>query len=126
MGLAGGKKLSAAGLRPIFRAPADKSNMPPMGWGLKIKIGALIGDLAREALIRKEGIIESLDHQGGGCDGWEVGFATGPGPIVAGIAEAVERGGEEIIKLGEGFDFSDSGEIESVGEGPVFVTDLLL
>lgn len=55
-----------------------------------------------------------------------MGLAAGAGPVVTGIGEAIERSGETIIELGEGFNFPDAGEIKFAGEDLVFVNDLFL
>jgi len=54
-----------------------------------------------------------------------VGFAAGAGPVVARIGEAVERSGEAVIELSEGFHFLKADEVEFAGKDFVFLNDLV-
>jgi len=96
-----------------------------MSGSLKVKCGTILGNFNWETGFGKEGVIECLHHECGDGDLGEVRLGAGTGPVVTGIGEVIERGGEAVIELGEGFDFFHSGEIYLAGELLCFDDDFL-
>src|SRR5262249_53148433 len=65
----------------------------------------------RESRSRHEGIVERVDEEGGPADARKELSAAGARPVVLLVGEAVKRGRDEAIVLGERLRFQRRGQV---------------
>ena len=97
-----------------------ESDVPAMGRGFEMESNRFQGGGGWERRRVQQGIVQGIKQQGGHADVCQMGQGRGPGPVVFGSGEAVERGGDVFVEIADGPDFCQAGGIDRSGELPGF------
>ena len=97
-----------------------EANMPAVHRGFEMEFSRFQGRGGGKRGLVQQWIVQGIEQQGRHPDFCQMRQGRGPGPVVFGSGEAVERGGDVFVEIADGADSGQAGGIDRSGKLPGF------